>query len=135
MQEFDWVKKRHACSLGDVFERLRLEVQSDVNIRNELRDTTEPEGHRYYGFGFKSSSRSFTAFAQGTPEVTKLHKSVLFTLEADHIAVTQDAAPHPLIVRIGLNDEARCVFKVEEKEYESWQLRKLVLDDLFFYSY
>lgn len=138
MPEFEWVKARHSCSIGDAFETLKLDVRADVISREKLRLDTEPEGHRYYAFDFKTSDHTFSVFVNGTPEVKQmLHKSVMFALETDSISITKEGKGK-ITVRVDLDREGQCVFKVDgvdDTQYKSWQLRKFALDDLFFQRY
>lgn len=38
MEDFDWVAARAKCSPVEVFEKLRLQVNADVQTRNKLLD-------------------------------------------------------------------------------------------------
>jgi hypothetical protein len=35
---FEWVRERAECSIDKVFEKLRLEVKNDVELRQETRE-------------------------------------------------------------------------------------------------
>jgi hypothetical protein len=109
MSAFNWVNERHNCSLGAVFEQLKIEVQADVASRDALR-LAGPETERYYGFKFKSDSRTFTVFVDGIPEISKLHYSVMFRLDSKSILVTREDGTN-ISATIGLNNEGRCIIK------------------------
>ncbi len=44
-EDFDWVTARAACSVSQVFQRLRMQVAVDVEKRNQIR--TENEKSKY----------------------------------------------------------------------------------------
>jgi hypothetical protein len=56
---------------------------------------------------------------------------VNFSLEGDEIVV---CAGNEIILRatITLNNEGRCMLKVDDEELEQWQVRRMALEDLFF---
>lgn len=124
-ENLNWVKERFRCSLGEVFEKLKAEVKEDVAAREELRPRTPAREH--YAFKFTSTDRTFTALLEGN----KLHKSVEFSLEDKAISVRTGG--HPILsATVTLNDEGRCVVRINNKEYERWQIRKMALEALFF---
>jgi hypothetical protein len=127
-----WVKDRANCSIGVVFEELKREVQADVADREALRPKTEVHGH--YCFKFTSGDRSFAAFVDGA---LMNHKAVLFSLNNSHISIEKKNGDRQETIKasVTLNDKARCVLRIGEKEYEHWQIRKMALDDLFFSEY
>jgi hypothetical protein len=42
MDRFEWVKARAACSLAAIFARLKMDLQKDVDDRQDLRPTGCP---------------------------------------------------------------------------------------------
>ena len=124
---FKWVKERFRCSLGEVFEALKTEVDQDVKEREEV---LQPPDRQYCVFRFRTSDRSFTAWIEGP----NIHKSVDFKLEDGYISVRKNGEDKIIRATTTLSDEGRCVLKIDnkEREYERWQLRKLALEDLFF---
>jgi hypothetical protein len=126
MSEFNWVKARHDCCVGTAFEQLKAQVRDDVQTREDLRPKTEQ--HQHYAFKFSSlGSDSFAASMEGN----KIHKAVTFRLESKTIVITKPDQTETKIT-VGLNNEGRCTIKIGGTEYENWQARKLVLDELFF---
>jgi hypothetical protein len=77
--EFDWVSGLAECSVGAVFEKLKLEVKADVETRDrQLKDTP-------YDFRFESNHRNFSAVRHGYGD---LHRSIIFSLgEPEHFSV------------------------------------------------
>jgi len=124
-ENFNWVKKRFHCSLGEVFEQLKNEVRQDVAAREELRPKT-PE-HSRYAFKFSSSDRTFTAWLDGD----RLHKTVEFRLEDKAISVLADGKAI-WSATVTLDKEGHCVLQINGEECGNWQARKLALEPVFF---
>jgi hypothetical protein len=124
--EFDWVTERSLCSAPRVFERLGLEIQHDVDVRNAMRPAIPQFGFEY-AFEMVGDEKSFAIHLHAY----KVHKSVTFTLTDGHIEV-RDANDKTFQATVGLNDAGACVLYVDGKERSSWHVRKLALDDLFF---
>jgi hypothetical protein len=123
MPDLNWVRERHACSTMAMFEKLKMEVEQDVKQRNELC----PE-KAHYGFKFVSSSSAFAAVREGN----NIHASIAFSVEKGVIVVKDDNKQIILRASLTLNDEGECRFQVNGQERESWQLRKVVLESIFF---
>jgi hypothetical protein len=122
VEKFDWVTARSECSLANVYEKLKLDIQADMETRNALR----PE-LAHYAFKFSSGSRSFTVLIISN----KVHESVTFHLAEKCIEVqTQDA---PMFeATVGLNADGECVLRIKGQDYRPWQVAKLALEHLFF---
>jgi hypothetical protein len=120
---FSWVRERHSCSAYAMFTKLKLEIEQDVKERNDLR----PE-ERWYGFRVVSNGSTFSVLRDGN----KISRSVTFSIQDDEIFVMDDKDKVILKASLTLNDEGVCRFKIEGKERESWQLRKMVLEEMFF---
>lgn len=121
-EEVKWVKRRNECSLSLMFARLRLEIEQDIKERNALRPMC------LYGFKFVSGASTFVALRQGN----HLEKSISFSMENEHIIAKNDEGGTVMKASLTLNDEGECRYKIDGKERDSWQLRKMVLEDLFF---
>jgi len=124
-EKLNWVSARFHCSTRKVYEKLKDDVEQDVKERNSLRS---PEDR--YHFEFTNNTSSFLVFVErGRPD-----RFVKFRLEDHQIEIERGFASDTsvIVAKVTLNNEGRCVFKIEEKEHESWQLRKMVLEDLFF---
>jgi hypothetical protein len=122
VRRFDWVSARSECSLASVYEKLKLEIQNDVETRNHLRPELP-----HYGFKFIGSSKSFTVLIEGN----KLHKSVTFQLAGKIIEVQSEEAVM-FNASVGLNDEGECVLRVNGEDRTTWQVAKMALERLFF---
>ena len=124
--KFDWVTERSSCSLPKVFQTLRLEIEEDVKTRNVLRPKNSP-----YEFLVKEDVGNFTVLL----ESEDVHRSVIFSL-AEHAIVVRDEKSNPMFeVSLTFNDEGECRLKVNGEERESWQVRRMAMEDLLFRGY
>lgn len=123
---FDWVTARAECSIVAVFEKLKILIETDVEIRNKLRqkDSDSPI------FKLVSANNRFTVLAEGH----YVHKTVVFALSSKGIsAISSDG--HIFQATVTLCNDGICRAKIGEQEYDLWQLRKMALEDLFFREY
>ena len=122
-QELDWVEKRAACNLAEVFHRLCIEIGNDIISIN---------GIKYKELYFKQESLRDGSIVIGQPNRTP-RLAVSIGIVDQKIVVQDQATPDKWSVRVGLNNEGRCVLKVEGgSELETWQFRKKALENLFF---
>lgn len=125
-EKFEWVKARHECSTGSMFEKLRLDVKADVETRQGLREKTE-FGY-INGFTFSSRSDRFSANAA----TSNSRQSVIFVLQGNDIAVTDENDQLVFRGKVTLSNDRVCRFVVDDQELEDWQFRKKALEGLFF---
>jgi hypothetical protein len=124
--KFNWVTQRSQCSFPNVFKDLRLQVEEDVKTRNGLRPNNAP-----YQFSVADAGDGFTVAL----EAGDFRKSVIFSL-AEHAIVVKDDAGKPMFeVTLTFNDAGECRLHVQDQELESWQVRRMALEDLLFRSY
>jgi hypothetical protein len=126
MTDFNWVAARAECSPIQVAERLRLQIANDLEIRKSLMTPVEQQRYR---FSMASEGRRFSVSVDGND----VYRGVRFSLVSDGIVVhnvVNDALLHE--ARLTLSNDGECRLKVGEKEYDLWQFRKLVLEDIFF---
>ncbi len=119
----NWVEKRAACNVAEVFNRIALEIQDDIIAINAIK--------------YKELYFHLDALADGTLVIGQPNRHPRMTVSigvADkEIVVIDQATPGKWSVHVGLNDEGRCVLKGENgTELETWQFRKRALDTLFF---
>jgi hypothetical protein len=131
-ETFDWVLALSACSVGDVFERLRSQVKSDVEAREAMRQQAGPR-EQHYAFRFMSQGGEFFAVVEGH----KIHRAVIFVLSVPSrsIMVRDD---HDVLIcsaTTTINDDGECRLKVKGQERELWQFRKEALEGLLFGAY
>lgn len=127
-ENLDWVKARHECSIGKIFQTLRLQVVEDATRRNEC--LLPGERARYF-FDIADGANGFVVFV-----------SMHGTNHAVEFALTKDGT-----IQVGRRDnllftavptvsnDGKCRLKVGNDELELWQVRKKALEDLFFRSY
>jgi len=124
--KFNWVTERSLCSFPNVFKDLRLQVEEDVKTRNTLRPNNAP-----YEFSVAENGDDFTVLLKAGD----FHKSVIFNLAEHAIVVRDDAGNATFEVTLTFNDEGQCRLHVNEKQLESWQVRRMALEELLFRSY
>ena len=121
-QEFNWVEARANCSIGSMFRLLEADAEKDVQIRNN--DT----GARRLSFTFRVGS--------GGDEFLVLEGDngplIMFRLMPEHISVQDRQREEMFKATVTLNNEGRCVRKVNGEELERWQVLRLALEGLFF---
>jgi hypothetical protein len=129
-EQFNWVAAISACSVTEVFERLRLQVKSDVDTREAMRAMPIDQ---HYAFSFVSNGGKFSAVVQGH----RIHHVVTFTLEmsSQSIKVHDENDALILAATTTINDEGECRLKVKGQERELWQVRKMALEGLLFGAY
>jgi|SRR6267154_3163491 len=119
--DLDWVTVRAGCSTECVFQQLREQVSSDVEIRKTVGAT--------YRFSFdKRDTNCFSVMA--TNPATQHSEEVTFTLRGSHIVVI--ARDKEIKASSTINNEGECMLKIDGSEYTLWQVRKMALEKLFF---
>lgn len=129
MSEFDWVNARARCSLTQVFEQLRLDIERDVAKRQDLRSKDDFLGGYSHGFEIAGTPDKFSVSLRGRHFEPR---SVIFALEEDAISIEDADKNTAFRMTVTLNDEGRCVAKVGGQEMEFWQVRAKALEALFF---
>ena len=117
--DLDWVKERAACSLGNMFDRLKARAQSDTESRNSIA------GNILFYFKPKDDS-SFTVLRGDSGPLR------CFILEEGRIIVQDRAKTEILRATITLNRDGRCLFEVKGESMEVWQVMRAALEPLFF---
>lgn len=132
-EPFEWVQRRHECSLSLMFIKLRHGVEKDVNKRNALRDERNEKAVTFNVENIEGEADSFQVFIQTNQKI----EGVKFVKTADTIAVQELKTARLLFEgSLALNEEGDCRLKVasgkERKELELWQFRMRALEDVFF---
>ena len=125
-KELNWVEKRAACNIAQAFHQLCLEIGSDIIAIN----TTKHKDDLFLHFQQDSLQDGSVVIGQPkrTPRVT-----VMIGIVDQKIMVRNQATQEQWSATVGLNNEGRCVLKLEDSsELETWQFRKKALDALFF---
>ena len=121
--KFDWVAQRTACSLPRVFRTMMDDVEADVKARNDLRPENAP-----YEFSIEEKGNIFNVNLQAA----EFRRSVTFQLE-DHAILVLDSSGNQMFeVILVFTDEGKCRMKAKEENRESWQVRRMALEDLLF---
>jgi hypothetical protein len=127
-KNLNWVEAREQCSPANMFAQLRLEIENDVKTRNG-----QLPSNSLHRFVFSSTQNSFCVTRE-VPSQSHANCSVTFGFDGNRISATNNEE-RKLIFRatLTLGDDGICRFKIESGELkESWQLRRMALEDLFF---
>jgi len=123
MMDVNWVKTLHECSIDAMHEKLRLAIEADVKQRNELQS---PGPH--YEFRVVPAESAFAVIREGS----ELRESVEFSVRGKFLIIKDTRRKTILKVSITLDSLGECKFNVGGVERNSWQLRRQVLEDIFF---
>ena len=126
-REFDWVTERTKCSIENVFEQLRLDVKSNVEKRQELRERSSEFGFTN-AFSFASNMGKFSA----SMNTHNYRGTVIFVLRKNSIVVLDENEQVQFSATVTLNNNKQCRLVVGNEELEPWQFRKKTLEKLFF---
>jgi len=121
--QFDWVTQRSSCTLPKVFNTLRLQVEEDVKTRNSLRPNPPA-----YEFLVTHDTGEFAVLLKAK----ELQKSVTFTLADNAILVRDDQGKQMFEVTLSFDDNGKCRLNVNAQERDSWQVRRMALEDLMY---
>jgi len=124
--ELDWVTRRAACNVGQVFDELCVGIRKDVEAINQARGLKEPA--HFDATLLSDNSTIVVGQPNRNPRVV-----VKIGIVGDSIRVGDASQRLEWSVTVTLNDEGRCVLKSEDGALlEQWQFRKRALDHLFF---
>jgi len=125
-QELDWVSKRAACHVEQVFHELCAEIMKDVEAVNLARKLKE------YDLVSANILSDHSTIVIGQPmHVPRV--VVKIGIVGDAIMVSDDSRKTDWIAKASLNCEGRCILKLDDgTELERWQFRKRALGHLFF---
>src|SRR6476646_12183282 len=125
----EWVKARSQCSPSAVFEKLKSDIENDVEVRNGL--CSQGDGR----FNFSVTDNNVV---QVSVEKTKVaHKGfekypVVVSLRVDGNEIVGTTRLGEFRATLTLNEEQKCRLKVDGIEHEFWRVRQKLLEDLFF---
>jgi hypothetical protein len=126
MSNFDWIKARAACSAARVFEQLRLQIETDIQQRNDMLQGAA------HSFQMVSEGNKFKIFVSPSLAVPVAHQSIRFQLEGQQIVATDAASATVFTATLTLNDQGQCRLNINARLYELWQVRHMALEKLFF---
>ncbi|MGB7592132.1 MAG: hypothetical protein WBO19_12925 [Terriglobia bacterium] len=120
MEDFDWVTARACCLPGEAFERLRLQIKKDIDIKNSLLTAQRD------AFAMVDNGDSFSVIVPSNPL-----RKISFHVSGEKIIVSRKGKSI-FEASLTLNNEAECRLKINGQEYDFWQVRRMALEDLFF---
>lgn len=121
--KFNWVSERSCCSLPKVFQTLRLQVEEDVKARNALRPKNSP-----YEFSVEETGGDFAVLFTAKDA----RRSITFSLAEHGILVRGDKGDQMFEVSLTFTDDGECQLLVNDKHVDSWQVRRMALEELLF---
>ena len=124
MTEFDWVSARFACTAESAFERMRKDVMTDVANRCQQQETLS-DSLEY----FSDAPHRFGIRKQGSHEI--VFERIRETIQVTHYHVS-GTRRSLVTVEVGMNEDGECTLKHGDRELQSWQVRRLALEDTFF---
>lgn len=126
MADFDWVTALSECSTAKVFQELIMQAKADVELRKALlpRD-------RHYSFDVAMNGGDLRVFVIGN----RLNGLVNFSFKNGEIVISNEDDGVMFTATPTLNDEGACRLRVNGKQCELWQVRKMALEQLFFKNY
>lgn len=128
-ENLDWVKARNECSASQMFERLRLEIGSDIATRNAQL----PAGSAFT-FTLEMFNGSFSVIRKAAGD----SPAVIFSRKGEEItAKSTEDGKLLFTATVTLNDLGECKFRIKDEQKQqaekySWQLRRMALQELFF---
>lgn len=123
-RELDWVKERAACTVAQIFSQLHQGVENDVKSVNLARELSPPAE---FAVIVGADGKSFTVKRSDA-----IRPFVKWSLEDDHIRVSDDYGQTTAQLRITFSNEGRCKLTEHGVELEQWQVRRSALEGLFF---
>jgi len=124
MTDFDWVTAHSEWTAEKAFEQLKAQLQEDVNKRQALRKGPP----FYYGFKYRHS----TNYASISVEGTAIQDHVSFRLTENTIEVSDKDRNVVLNAVPVITEDRQYRLSVNGQDLELWQVRKAVLEKLFF---
>lgn len=125
-QELNWVEKRAACSVVQLFNELITGINDDIALFNSINQF--PEGQKFAG----DMTRDGTTICIGQHGI-QVRPIVYIGIDGSKIAVRDMVKQVNWSAQAKLNQEGRCILKLEDgTELEKWQFRKKALEELFF---
>lgn len=127
-KELDWVAKRAACNIGQVFDELCESIARDVAALNSAKRL-----HEDYQFVVNPVSVGNTIIIGQLGASTSARVVVRIGIVGEEIEVQDGATNSRWRAAVSLNDEGRCTLRIDgDTQLEQWQFRKKALEPLFF---
>jgi hypothetical protein len=125
--ELNWVDARAECSLGPMFAKLYLGCEEDVQARNKLLFSGEtPARRRHFSVKLNDAKTKFVVC-----EDSDQRSVVTFSLRDSQIEI--EAPNEVLSLTVSLDVHGKCKLSVNgQVVLDHWQVRKTVLEELFF---
>jgi hypothetical protein len=124
---FNWVGARAECSYVPVFMRLHLGCEDDVQERNKVVIGDESQTRRRRFLIISNDAKTKFQVCEGSNPSS----AITFTLRDNHIEI--ETPKKTMSITLTLDAHGECKLQVDgEQELTHWQMRRLVLEGLFF---
>jgi hypothetical protein len=124
--ELNWVEKRAACSVQQVFSELVRGIDNDVAVLNQVRQI--PDQTRFVAEMLSDNSTVVVGQVNVSPRIR-----VKIGIVGDRVETSGEVGAGTLSARVALSNVGRCVLVLGDgTELEQWQFRKMALERLFF---
>jgi hypothetical protein len=124
---FDWVAAREECSLLKAFATLKAQVKNDVEARNKTI-----YGQFEFRFDITDNGDGFTVHTASERQIGI--KTVTFERSGQSLVVIGNDGKEKFTAVLSVSADRKCRFKIGEEEYDFWYVRKMALEDLFFWN-
>jgi hypothetical protein len=121
----DWVMERAKCSATSAFETLKLQIEEDVKKRNDLKTPND-----MFNLNIVGGSGVFKVWVEGISG----RRTVKFSQTSDGIRMTDEIDRTILEGKLTFTIGGQCKYIVNGEELEFWQVRRKVLEPLFFWE-
>lgn len=124
--ELNWVEKRDACSVQQVFNELVRGIDNDVAVVNQLKKIP---GQTRFVAEILSDNSTVVVGQINIPARVRVKIGIV----GDRIETSGEVGTVVLSARVTLNNAGRCMLVLDDDtELEQWQFRKMALEGLFF---
>jgi hypothetical protein len=121
---------RNKCSVRGVFEALRLQIENDIKIRN---DQLRSDNKRKYSYGMTVIASGIVVYLEG---VIGTGQSIALSIAQNGSILVRDENNEPMLEAYPtISDDGKCRLQINGQERELWQVRKMILEKLFFHTY
>jgi hypothetical protein len=128
-ENLDWVVRRSQCSVVKIFETLRLQIEGDIQSRN---DSLSPAQKNAFQFGLVADAGVFSVYLEN---FNAKRASIAFKISEGKIIASMSNGDTLFEAVPTISDDGKCRLKVNGSERELWHVRKMALEDLFFPSF
>jgi hypothetical protein len=130
--DFDWITVRYRCTAREAFPRLRDMAERNVEMRCE-QIKSDPHECAAPEFAVENNGTPTFTVRRGVGQNPANDLAVRFRLiDALTIRVDGNGLPASFDVRVGMDDQGKCLLLVDDTARKDWQILHRGLDELLF---